>query len=361
MSASLRSRPSLRTAANRRGGRVEDGRGSLGHAATLRFPSPLIEPDVRISRIRLSDWLHRKAHGPNHYRKRHLRGVSSAFTSRYSSKCRRMIFMFCKIFFPSSLCNSPDCGGAMLEEILASTAQRICVIAAPGSGKTKRILIPKAVQILENADVDPRNVLLLTFSRLSAKDLKDRVRSMGDRAPRATTVHSLCLSFLLSENDHDMRSRVESILLDFEKDTLLWDLKLTFPHIPKPDLRRAGPERVGAPADVVGAETLDERSHKSSAYIRLGNERGCEQLAHISVDVAHPVLRRDVGEVAGPGDASGALELCQRLLRVAADVAVGRVIDDEVELRPILRRLTDVGDIGEAALCKQSLDYNLFV
>src|SRR5271166_2361246 len=36
-----------------RSGRVEDGRGSLGHAATLRFPSPLIEPDVRISRIRL--------------------------------------------------------------------------------------------------------------------------------------------------------------------------------------------------------------------------------------------------------------------------------------------------------------------
>ncbi len=44
-----------RVAANRRSGRVEDGRGSLGHAATLRFPSPLIEPDVRISRIRLSD------------------------------------------------------------------------------------------------------------------------------------------------------------------------------------------------------------------------------------------------------------------------------------------------------------------
>ncbi len=27
-------------------GRVEDGCGSLGHSATLRFPSPLIEPDV---------------------------------------------------------------------------------------------------------------------------------------------------------------------------------------------------------------------------------------------------------------------------------------------------------------------------
>ena len=43
--------------------RVEDGRGGLGHAATLRFPSPLIKPDVRISRIRLSDWFHRAAHG----------------------------------------------------------------------------------------------------------------------------------------------------------------------------------------------------------------------------------------------------------------------------------------------------------
>ena len=29
----------------------------------LRFPSPLIKPDVRISRIRLSDRVHRKAHG----------------------------------------------------------------------------------------------------------------------------------------------------------------------------------------------------------------------------------------------------------------------------------------------------------
>jgi hypothetical protein len=44
-------------------GRVEDGRGRLGHVATRRFPSPLIEPDVPISGIRLSDWFHREAHG----------------------------------------------------------------------------------------------------------------------------------------------------------------------------------------------------------------------------------------------------------------------------------------------------------
>jgi hypothetical protein len=42
--------------------RVEGRRGGLGHVASLRFLSPLIKPDVRISRIRLSDWLHPEAH-----------------------------------------------------------------------------------------------------------------------------------------------------------------------------------------------------------------------------------------------------------------------------------------------------------
>ena len=44
---------------------VESRMGAVawGQWPTLRFPSPLIEPDVPISGIRLSDWLHREAHG----------------------------------------------------------------------------------------------------------------------------------------------------------------------------------------------------------------------------------------------------------------------------------------------------------
>ena len=34
--------------------------------ASPRFPSPLIEPDVRISRIRLSDWLHHRHTAAGH-------------------------------------------------------------------------------------------------------------------------------------------------------------------------------------------------------------------------------------------------------------------------------------------------------
>jgi hypothetical protein len=44
-----------------------------GNLPTLRFPSPLIKPNVPISGIRLSDWLHREAHGesPNRARFQH--------------------------------------------------------------------------------------------------------------------------------------------------------------------------------------------------------------------------------------------------------------------------------------------------
>ncbi len=70
----LQKLPLRRSAVKRQEGRVEDGRGGLGHAATPRFPSPLIEPDVPISGIRLSDWLHRGTHGKCINRTRHLHG-----------------------------------------------------------------------------------------------------------------------------------------------------------------------------------------------------------------------------------------------------------------------------------------------
>ena len=38
---------------------VESSRGAVAYPPG--FPDPLIEPDVRISRIRLSDWVHFKA------------------------------------------------------------------------------------------------------------------------------------------------------------------------------------------------------------------------------------------------------------------------------------------------------------
>lgn len=122
-------------------------------------------------------------------------------------------------------------------EILNSSAKKICVIAGPGSGKTKGILVPKAKQIIVDRSIGPEEVLIISFSRLSAQDLKERVKDF-DRVPRASTLHSFCLSFLLSEDNHDIRKRVESIVIDFEKQIMLSDLKILFSQSDKRELRR---------------------------------------------------------------------------------------------------------------------------
>jgi hypothetical protein len=69
-------------------GRVEDGRG-LGQSRR-RFPSPLIKPDVRVSRIRLSGWLHRVAHGggPKWTRRRRRTPSAPNTASGGKRRCR---------------------------------------------------------------------------------------------------------------------------------------------------------------------------------------------------------------------------------------------------------------------------------
>lgn len=63
------------------------------------------------------------------------------------------------------------------ESILASSSKKIVVIAGPGSGKTNGILIPKTRHLLGQISIDGDRVLLLTFSRLAALDLKKKVKS----------------------------------------------------------------------------------------------------------------------------------------------------------------------------------------
>ena len=80
-------------------------------------------------------------------------------------------------------------------------------------------------------------------------------------------------------------------------------------------LRRAGPHRVGAPHDVVGAQALDQRAHDRRAEPRIGGRRPREELPEVAVDVLHAVLLRDLGEVGDPFDAAGLLEMLPRVLR----------------------------------------------
>jgi len=126
---------------------------------------------------------------------------------------------------------------AKYAEILGSTARVIILVAGPGTGKTSGVMIPKASQLLSSEEINHKSIILASFSRMAALDLKKKAKKL-DRSPYAATVHSLCLSFLMSENDHAIRSRISSIVLDFEKEALLSDLKIIFPQKNKNELRK---------------------------------------------------------------------------------------------------------------------------
>jgi len=59
-----------------------------------------------------------------------------------------------------------------------------------------------------------------------------------------------------------------------------------------------------------------------------------------------PVFFGNFGEVADPRAAPGLVEFLHAVGRFAADPAIARMVDEEIELRPILGRLADIADIG---------------
>lgn len=177
------------------------------------------------------------------------------------------------------------------QDILQSASAKICVIAGPGSGKTTEVLLPKAKQVVADEGVDIDEVLLLTFSRLTALELKNKVKAL-DRVPHASTLHSLCLSFLLSEDNHDIRSRIDSIMLDFEKEILISDLKLKFTDKSKRQLKKTLDEFGAGWAvkqhDEVFNENDEHRLFKLEVLNWLSEHEAAlmEEIVYFAVDLA---------------------------------------------------------------------------
>src|SRR6202034_4838687 len=99
------------------------------------------------------------------------------------------------------------------------------------------------------------------------------------------------------------------------------------------------PQRVGAPHDVIGAQALYQRAYDERGELRLGDRAQRENLAEIAIDVADAVLRRNFCEIAAPLIPTGFLNRgpCLGGVRAtAAHVPKTGVINDEVQLRPIL-------------------------
>ncbi len=123
----------------------------------------------------------------------------------------------------------------------------LLVLAGPGTGKTTTLVESVAARIARGGN--PERVLVLTFSRKAAVELRDRMalRMGAARAPQATTFHSFCYALIRAHQDNDLFVEPLRLLSGPEQDVTVRELlagqvdleRLGLAHVRWPDELRA--------------------------------------------------------------------------------------------------------------------------
>ncbi|NUQ99299.1 MAG: ATP-dependent helicase, partial [Streptomyces sp.] len=123
----------------------------------------------------------------------------------------------------------------------------LLVLAGPGTGKTTTLVESVAARIARGGD--PERILVLTFSRKAAVELRDRMalRMGAARAPQATTFHSFCYALVRAHQDNDLFVEPLRLLSGPEQDVTVRELlsgqadmeRLGLAHVRWPDELRA--------------------------------------------------------------------------------------------------------------------------
>ncbi|WP_260146466.1 UvrD-helicase domain-containing protein [Streptomyces sp. 2132.2] len=105
--------------------------------------------------------------------------------------------------------------------VVDHTGGPLLVLAGPGTGKTTTLVEAAAARV--EAGVDPARILILTFSRKAAVELRDRaaLRLGGARAPQATTFHSFCYGLVRAHQDTDLFADPLRLLSGPEQDVMV--------------------------------------------------------------------------------------------------------------------------------------------
>lgn len=84
------------------------------------------------------------------------------------------------------------------KEAVQSNLGPILVLSGPGSGKT-RVITHRIAYLIEEKNIDPANILAVTFTNKSANEMKERIKKLLHDAPPPPwmgTFHSLCSKIL---------------------------------------------------------------------------------------------------------------------------------------------------------------------
>ncbi|MEO3750211.1 ATP-dependent DNA helicase [Streptomyces sp. B6B3] len=99
----------------------------------------------------------------------------------------------------------------------------LLVLAGPGTGKTTTLVESVARRV--DRGNDPERLLVLTFSRKAAAELRDRMTArMGGRTPRATTFHSFAYALVRAHQDRELFAEPLRLLTGPEQDLYVREL-----------------------------------------------------------------------------------------------------------------------------------------
>ncbi|WFB07534.1 ATP-dependent helicase [Streptomyces sp. LX-29] len=119
---------------------------------------------------------------------------------------------------------TPPVLDARQRAVVEHTRGPLLVLAGPGTGKTTTLV--EAVAARVGRGVDPDRILVLTFSRKAAVELRDRMaaRLGGAHAPQATTFHSYCYALVRAHQDADLFADPLRLLSGPEQDVVVREL-----------------------------------------------------------------------------------------------------------------------------------------
>lgn len=145
----------------------------------------------------------------------------------------------------------------------------LLVLAGPGTGKTTTLVESVAARIAR--DGDPERILVLTFSRKAAVELRDRMalRIGAARAPQATTFHSFCYALVRAHQDSDLFVEPLRLLSGPEQDVAVRGLLAG-----QPDLERLGLAHVSWPDDLRACLTTRGFADEVRAVLARSRELG---------------------------------------------------------------------------------------
>ncbi|MFD5400730.1 ATP-dependent helicase [Streptomyces griseorubiginosus] len=145
----------------------------------------------------------------------------------------------------------------------------LLVLAGPGTGKTTTLVESVAARIARGGD--PARVLVLTFSRKAAVELRDRMalRVGAARAPQATTFHSFCYALVRAHQDSDLFVEPLRLLSGPEQDVTVRELLAG-----QPDLERLGLAHVRWPDELRACLTTRGFADEVRAVLARSRELG---------------------------------------------------------------------------------------